>query len=222
VQKQEVELAQRQKKTAAFALFFLLLFVLGTGTLLFRHAGLWLAFSERLPDPLNVIFTFGGENDRVNYSKQLLKNHPEALWIVSYPRKNIIVPFSREGLDTSRIFVVDTCKNTFSEVDCVVKLANDIVRNNAAFLNGKSRPNGGFSNRNRLNVALVSSPYHMRRIKILVSRIKKNSSCAFFCCAVPFEQSTLSKQAYTVWWKNSRVASVVLLEIKKIFYYLWK
>ena len=89
----------------------------------YRNLGLWLVVSDPLPQSLDAIFTFAGDNDRIPYSKQLCKRYPKALWIVSYPSKNLRDSLSAQGFDTSRIVMVDT-GNTFSEADCYVCAKN--------------------------------------------------------------------------------------------------
>jgi hypothetical protein len=62
-------------------------------------------------------------------------------------------------------------------------------------------------------VALVSSPYHMRRVSVLVSEIYKNNKGIEFIC-FPVRNSFWSPEG---WWKNYNGRRPVYLEYSKLF-----
>ena len=175
----------------------------------YRHLGMWLVVSDPLPPSLDAIFTFAGDNDRIPYSKRLYLQYPKALWIVSDPTKKILDSLYAEGTDTARIMVVDTCKSTLSEADCIVKRASALP--GTAQTAGRS-----------ITIGLVSSPYHMRRIRLLVSAQHPDTQVSFVYLPVPFDQGPLSKRDYETWWKNKGLAPAVRLEVNKVVYSMWK
>ena len=69
-----------------------------------------------MPKSLDVIFTFGGDETRVTYSKSLFLQNPLAEWVISHDNKKVVHTLAKQGLDTSRIILVDTCKTTVAEV----------------------------------------------------------------------------------------------------------
>jgi uncharacterized SAM-binding protein YcdF (DUF218 family) len=202
------------KKTRSLKIVFFAgcVFVAATlcGYYVFRHLGVWLAVSDPLPPSLDAVFTFAGEGNRIQYSRKLYDRYPGALWILSYPGKKILVPLAREGCDTRRIAVVDTCKNTFSEVGYIKSWADSAA---AA---------GAFSRTRRLNIGLVSNPYHMRRIRLMALRGKTNLDVAFYFLPVPFEEYGFTKHDYEYWWRDEIWRGVVAMEVQKIIYYSWR
>ena len=82
----------------------------------FFKAGTWLFINDPLPDRLDVIFTFGGENARIAYSRELKERFPAARWALSDYFHQYSRILSREGFDMSKVAIVDTCRYTISEV----------------------------------------------------------------------------------------------------------
>lgn len=182
-----------------------------SGWFAFRNLATWLVVSDPLPPSLDVIFTFAGDNQRLIYSKELYAKYPQARWVISYPTKKIAVPLKREGFDTSRIQIVDTCKNTNTEAWFITGWVRHAAETGA-----------GISRANPLKVGLVSMPYHMRRIHLDVSRKPKDESCVYYYLPVPFEQYGLTKADFKTWWMIAPLRASILLEFKKYLYYLWK
>lgn len=182
-----------------------------SGWLAFRNLAAWLVVSDPLPNSLDAVFTFAGDVHRINYSKELFNRYPQARWLISYPSKKIVVPLRRDGFDTSRIAIVDTCKNTNAEVWFITDWARRLVASDPRF--SKARP---------LAVGLVSVPFHMRRIRMEVLRSGKDDAFAFYYLPVPVELYGLTKNDFKTWWKNDQLRSAVLLEFKKFIYYSWK
>jgi uncharacterized SAM-binding protein YcdF (DUF218 family) len=192
------------------------------GIVAFRQAGLWLIVSDPLPRSLDVIFTFGSEPGRINYSKQLLAKYQQSLWIDSYQNKFIKQTFAQQGLDTSRIRIVDTCKNTFSEVACASEWVDNIIKGAIALPEQGSLKAKQFSSSRKLHIGFVSDPYHMRRIQITVKKKLTNPLCEYYLLAVPFDQSGYSRLQYKYWWRNNDLHYAISSELKKIVYYIFK
>ena len=176
----------------------------------FRNLALFLVVSEPLPPSLDAVFTFAGETNRIVYSKELFKQYPHSQWLISYPTKRISVPLGKKGLDTSRIFIVDTCRNTNSEAWYIADWAFRAVKGN-----------NGYSAARPLAIGLVSTPFHMRRIRMEVSRKYKGTACRFFYLPVPYEQYGVTKYTYETWWMNKQLRPAVILEFKKFIYYFF-
>jgi uncharacterized SAM-binding protein YcdF (DUF218 family) len=189
---------------------FILAAVCVIGWIAFRHFALWLVVSDPLPPSLDVIFTFAGETHRIIYSKELYCRYPNAQWVLSYPTKKITVPLSRDGFDTSRIIIVDTCKNTNSEALFIIDWAA-----------GKIRDTARYSKKQPMRIGLVSTPFHMRRIRMEISRKNKGGTCIFYYLPVPYERYGLTRNDYGTWWKVHQLRNAIVLELKKNIYYFW-
>jgi len=179
---------------------------------------MWLVVFDPLPEKCDIIFTFAGENDRISYSKELFKKYPKSLWILSYSKKTIKNVLYKENLDTTRIIIIDTCKNTFSEVKCICDISEKIIKDSTFF--SKLKEIGKYKQENNVSILLVSSPYHMRRIKIMSSRLKFSKFVKLYLIPVPFEKTICSEECYKNWWKNKALSRVVFQEIQKIIYFI--
>jgi uncharacterized SAM-binding protein YcdF (DUF218 family) len=175
-----------------------------------------------LPDSLDVIFTFAGESGRITYSKQLFTRYQKSIWVLSYPGKKIIVPLAREGFDTSRITVVDTCRNTASEVAYILSLTTAPSTGSAASENRLELFLKTSAVRHHLKVGLVSNPYHMRRIRMMATRKKEAGSLSFYYLPVPYEYYGWTKRVYEKWWESDELRPAINLELKKLAYYSFK
>jgi uncharacterized SAM-binding protein YcdF (DUF218 family) len=176
----------------------------------FRNLALFLVVSEPLPPSLDAVFTFAGETQRIIYSKELFKQYTRSEWLISYPTKRISIPLGKKGLDTSRIFVVDTCRNTNSEAWYIADWALRTVNSNS-----------GYSAARPLAIGLVSTPFHMRRIRLEVQRKYKGTACRFFYLPVPYERYGVTKHTYETWWMNKQLRPAVILEFNKFIYYFF-
>jgi len=199
----------------------LLIILVFSGWFAFRNLALWLVVSDPRPQSLDAIFTFAGENNRITYSKKLFTAYSHALWINSYPSMKITIPLAKEGLDTSRILIIDTCKNTSSEVAYLTSWARGIVSGNRS-LPASCSHQGGFSEKKPLRIGLVSAPFHMRRISLALSKTKKVTGCTLYFLPVPFEQYGEARNNYKNWWSNKYLAPEIVLELKKLAYYFFK
>jgi len=104
-----------------------------------------------------------------------------------------------------RVVVVDTCKNTKSEVNA---LAQWVDQNKPVSDSGST-----------ISIGLVSSPYHMRRIKMMINRRFKDKNIKFHYLPVPLKQYKWTSEMVQNWWKTSEVSKVVFIELQKIVYY---
>jgi uncharacterized SAM-binding protein YcdF (DUF218 family) len=184
--------------------------LIALGWFAFRNLATWMVVSDPLPQSLDVIFTFAGDNQRLIYSKELFAKYPQARWIISYPTKKIAIPLKKDGFDTSRIQIVDSCKNTNTEAWFITGWVRHTIQT------------AGISRTKPLRVGLVSMPYHMKRIHLDVSRRPRDEACVYYYLPVPFEQYGLTKQDFESWWMNAQLRAAILLEFKKYVYYLWK
>jgi hypothetical protein len=168
-----------------------------------RGAGVWLLVDDPLPEDINVIFTFAGEKYRVDYSAELMIKCPGAHWVLSDFKNGYFSYARKKTTDISRITVVDTCVNTIAEVKCLFGYLRE--------------------HRNQypkdMTVGLISSPYHMRRIKLMVKSQAKISNVKFTYLPVPLEAYNNSNEMYKKWWDSKEISDVVFSEFPKILYF---
>jgi uncharacterized SAM-binding protein YcdF (DUF218 family) len=217
-----IELNKKRTFSVAFAIVIVLCGFAGLGTYAYRHAGMWLVVSDPLPDSLDVIFTFAGENERIAYSKQMFSRYPKSIWVLSYPGKKIILPLAREGFDTSRIYIVDTCRNTASEVAFFYSLTGNESEKASGRETRLKFVRGIFAEGRKIRLGLISTPYHMRRIRMLATRKKDADRFSFSFLPVPYEYYGWTNHVYTTWWKNNTLRPAIYLELKKFAYYFIK
>ena len=189
--------------------------VLIVGVLLyvFRHLDTWLEVSDPLPESLDVIFTLAGEGSRIRYSKELFSQRGNLFWLISYTNKKIITIFQKDGLDTSRIYIIDTCANTLSEIDF---LAHWLRR---ASQSAKSSEITGKQNgRGEPKIGIISNWYHMRRIKWMIATQMPRKHFHFYYLPVP-PIYDIYRDNSKAWWRQQIVREMVLLEWQKIIYY---
>jgi uncharacterized SAM-binding protein YcdF (DUF218 family) len=194
------------KKTLVL-LFSLLIVFTAIGLFVFKNLASWLIVSDPVPQSLDVIFTFGGEDSRTIYSKSMFLKNPHALWIISSDNKKLAKTLGKEGFDTSRIRIVDTCTSTFAEISFLKNQIADFVKTS-----------GNSGKAGLPTIGLVSNWYHMRRIKLTASRkIPKDQGVLLYLCVPP------SKSEWTIinkkWWRQKTLPSIVFSEWWKILYY---
>jgi uncharacterized SAM-binding protein YcdF (DUF218 family) len=180
------------------AIVLMVLAVAGLYTI--SNLGKWLIVEDSVPESLDVIFTPSGETSRITYSKYLFRKNRNAIWLISYPGKKIMSSFARDSLDTTRIYITDTCMNTRSEM---------------AFLKGWMESHGKSAGKSRQKVAIVSAWYHMKRIQLIIKAQIKDRKYKIYMLPVEPE----SPDIYGKWWKNRNVRSIVLREWEKIILY---
>lgn len=189
----------------------------GLGLFLFFKIGTLLAVNDPVPQRLDVIFTFGGENERVSYSRKLMQQFPDAHWVLSDYYHFFSHILQRDGFAMTRVSFLDTCANTLSEVhglwdwiagheDSLYKSKNTLVRETS----GLNKPPV------TLSVGLVSNPFHMRRIKFMAQTVFSNTPVTLYCLPVPLDQYHWKSQDVLFWWQSKTTRSWVLSEIGKL------
>ena len=185
-----------------------------TAWLVFKNLALWLIVSDPVPQSLDALFTFGGEDTRVTYSKSLFLKNPHALWVISSDNKKIIQTLGKNGLDTTRILLVDTCSSTSSEISFLNNWISGFIKKREGTAGDKK-----FSQDPALpEIALVSNWYHMRRIQLIASRRIPKKLCMVSYCSVPLSNNELAILR-NKWWNTKAVSWIVYSEWRKILYY---
>lgn len=203
----------KKKKYSPYIIIVGIVLLLCAALLFFFKAGTWLFVIDPLPDRLEVIFTFGGENARVAYSRELMERFPGARWVLSDYFHQYSRILSREGFDMSKVAVVDTCRYTMSEV----KGLADWLKDNK---NIPAAPSDSIGPQKRLvRIALVSNPCHMRRIKFMVDAVFRDTAFRFYYLPVPIERYGWTPEEVLHWWKSKTLRTWVVSEIGKIFKY---
>ncbi len=168
-----------------------------------RQAGVWLLVKDPIPDKVDVLFTFAGERHRVDYTSELMMKYPNAHWVLSDFKDGYFNYIKKKNFDISRVTVVDTCISTVYEVRTLI-----------GYLEAhRSRyPEG-------ITVGLVSGPYHMRRIQLMVRSRSRLKNVTFVFLPVPLESYNTSDEMYKRWWNYRNISSVVFSELPKILYF---
>jgi uncharacterized SAM-binding protein YcdF (DUF218 family) len=174
--------------------------------LLLRNAGIYLLVNDPLPKKLDLIFTFAGENARNHYSENLLQQYPDAHWLLSDYKDGYVRILRRDSFDMSRVTIVDTCKNTFSEV---LALKEYLQVSGENILREHQKP---------LQIGLISGPYHMRRIQMMTQKAIRSSDFNIYYLPVPLDKYNWTREMFKIWWK-SPVYEVVSTETLKIVYF---
>ncbi|HLV32860.1 MAG TPA: ElyC/SanA/YdcF family protein [Chitinispirillaceae bacterium] len=191
------------KKVSIILLSGIVLFL--GGTIVFKNIANWLIVSDSVPQNLNIVFTFAGEGVRVDYSRSLMQKYPEATWVLSDYENGYARLLRKNKFNMDRVVVIDTCKNTKSEVNALAQWVDQI----------KPASDSGST----ISIGLVSSPYHMRRIKMMINRRFKDKNIKFHYLPVPLKQYKWTSEMVQNWWKTSEVSKVVFIELQKIVYY---
>jgi uncharacterized SAM-binding protein YcdF (DUF218 family) len=181
-----------------------------TFTFVVFRLGDWLTPSDPLPGSLDLIVTFAGENVRVEYSKELMSRYPEAHWLLSDYKNGYGRILQKNNYDMQRVTVVDTCKNTLSEINAAAAWISDSNRNSVA----------GNEAKRRLSVGLVSSPYHMRRIDLMARRYLSRLGIRYALLPVPLKKYQWGEKTFRYWWRSQLITSITMLELIKIGYFL--
>lgn len=175
----------------------------------FRQLGSWLLVADVPPASIDIICTFAGDNKRVDYSKKLMIAHPGAHWVLSDYKDGHGRLLQKNHFDMSRVTIIDTCKSTLSEVTAF-----------SLWLEEYRKRMAGSGAERTVSVALVSSPYHMRRIRIMTERRMSIDSIAVYLLPVPLDKYLWSEDTFRYWWRSNATASITTLEILKLGYFL--
>ncbi len=216
---------------------------IAAATIAFRNLGSWLVVSDPLPPSLDIIFTFGGDPERYEHSKELARRYTRAFWIISTGKIPVFDTLTMgeivrrsvayEGFDTLRVLVDDTCSSTGAELNLLASLLSPVLES----AENSNAPHPDLSdttaasaydrfglwlsrtNRDTLHVGLVSAHYHTRRIKMLANRWLKNDRIVFHILPVPYGEDTNRSYCQRHWWRYDTDASFVFSEIIKLAYY---
>jgi hypothetical protein len=174
------------------------------GTYIFFNLGNWLLLSSPLPNNLDVIVTFAEEPERIRYSRLLFDKFPGVYWIISYRDSNIVKEYLPSGLEMSRIFMVDTCKHTQTEILFVKKW----LEKNSTLYEKRNLPCVGF----------VSSPFHQLRIRWLSIMAGLNASSHLLSLPAPMSWYWWPNDFFKCWWKTKLSRKIVLSEYLKMLF----
>ncbi len=185
----------------AFSFLFLVLCLF-----LLLNMGRWLVIYDPIPENLDLIVTFAGENERVAYSRELSMQYPQSFWILSDYKNGYSRLLRKSSFNMSRVHIVDTCQNTVSEIDAVDK-----------WIKGNQQK---FTNKSKISIGLISSPYHMRRIQLIAKKQFKKDDFRFYYLPVPLERYKWTNKMLKYWWRTGAVSRVVISEFQKIIYFI--
>jgi uncharacterized SAM-binding protein YcdF (DUF218 family) len=195
------------KKRNLFVIFSIIALtaVLGIGVFGIRSAGSWLIVSDPVPDKLNMIFTFASESERVGYSKELLSRFTSATWVLSDYKNGFSRILRKDNFDMSKVMTIDTCSSTRSEINVI----NEWLKSHQNSIGSGSK----------YSVGLVSSPYHMRRIRMMIHRNIHQKNVTFYYLPVPLDRYNWNPSMFRNWWESEVISKVVISELQKIVYF---
>jgi hypothetical protein len=183
-----------------------LLLAVFAATALATRAGSWLVVEDPVPPRIDVVFTYTGENNRENYSIELVKK-TGAFWVLSgRDAKATTQRVAAAGVDTSRFLFTGDCENTWQETTFITRWVN------------RSLNDGRLAHQNGPAViALVSSPAHMRRIRLGVHKLAAHTQDArFVYLPMPDTMSIVGRRALSSWWRTESARNTVYFEMAKI------
>ncbi len=187
------------------------------------YAGKWLLVENPVPDKLDVVFTFAGDGARVNYSRELMGRNPAAHWLLSDYKNGYARLLRKDGFDMNRVSSVDTCSSTQSEVavlDSWIKTGKIEKALMLSHNDGSKTIPASYGKSQILHVGLVSSPYHMRRIQMMVNWTDLRDSVQFYYLPVPLDRYNWNRKMFGSWWKHKNLRTIVISELQKIGYFL--
>jgi uncharacterized SAM-binding protein YcdF (DUF218 family) len=173
--------------------------------------GDWLTPADPLPEHLDLIVTFAGEQYRVNYSRELMLKYPDAHWFLSDYKNGYSRLLEKNRFDMKRVSVVDTCSNTLAEVRAAAGWIADSIPLEQIPASGSRRP---------YTIGLISSPYHMRRIDLMAHRYLSSPDLRYVLLPVPLGKYRWEKKTFRYWWRNEFITSITISEFVKIGYFL--
>jgi uncharacterized SAM-binding protein YcdF (DUF218 family) len=164
----------------------------------YTNAAQWLYVRSPLPEKIDYLCSFAGNESRDIYALQLYKRY-KPVWIASTSdRKYFLMRAYRNGVDTSKIIVTDKCESTLDEIRFFKSQINKFHLSEVQ------------------NLAFVSSPLHMRRILVYNSIVNHNNRLHIYSLPVSLEQSALSETLLNEWQKNKDVRDMVNFELIKM------
>jgi uncharacterized SAM-binding protein YcdF (DUF218 family) len=214
-------MAKRSAKPAVAVLVILVLLLCAGAAFLFL-AGTWLATADPVPPRIDVIYTFGGENIRITYSRELMRRFPQAHWVISDYNHRYARLLERQGFDMSRVTILDTCRSTIAEVNGLadwlkVQKPSPLADSGGADSGEEAKP--ADVTLRPLHIALVSNPLHMRRIRLIAEKTFRDPAIRLHCLPVPLERYGWTRHSLKHWWRVKALRTWVALETGKIILY---
>lgn len=193
----------------------IIVFFLAVG---FKNLAKLLYVNNNKPDKIDVIFVYAWDIRRMDYAKTLLKRYKDSIVLISDPyAKCDRLIFKRGFVDNSRMAVFKGAENTFHETHIFKR-----------FLIGDKNVESLFTHRgdraflpedNKLSVALVSSPLHMRRIKFCSDRSRLSRQANVYYMSAPLSEFDYDEMFFNKWWETKFVP--VIKEFVKLFVYVF-
>jgi uncharacterized SAM-binding protein YcdF (DUF218 family) len=168
--------------------------------------GRWLAVRDPLPERVDVVYMFFGENARFSYARGLMERFPGAHLVMSDNFRQYSRVLSREGFDMTRVTALDTCRSTLSEITALDGWLQD---NREKLV--RAAP--------QVRIGLVSSPCHMRRIRFMARDVIRDTAFACFCLPVPLERYGWTDNDLRRWWRTGALRNWVASETAKLLWY---
>jgi uncharacterized SAM-binding protein YcdF (DUF218 family) len=219
-----VNIAMAKKSTGSgIATIIISAALAGCAAFLLSRAALWLAVEDPAPARIDVIFTFGGENVRVSYSRELMARFPQAHWVISDYSHRYARLLQRLGFDMSRVTILDTCRYTISEVRGLadwLKAQGSAAPDRTDTLSPDDPAKPAVLSMRPLHIALVSNPLHMRRIRLIAEKTFRDPAIRLHCLPVPLDRYGWTRRSLEHWWETKSLRTWVWSETAKILAYL--
>lgn len=157
------------------------------------------AFFQKSPDAIAV---FTGDKGRINYAMKLLKNHPTAKLFISgvYATNSFETILSKQN--DPQLNLELNAVDSQIDLDYESKNTLENVRETVEFL----QKNPGLT-----RVLIISSDYHIMRIRLIISHFMKKSKMEFFFDSVPTNYST---------WKQIKKLILESVKLARTFFIL--
>lgn len=154
------------------------------------------AFFQKSPDAIAV---FTGDKGRIAYAMDLLKKNPTSKLFISgvYAKNSVQTLLNNQA--APNISEELTTPDTQVDLDYESKNTFENVRETVEYL--KSNPD-------IKNVLIISSDYHIMRIKLIISHFLDSSKKGFYFDSVPTKYST---------WKETKKLLIEALKLGRTF-----
>lgn len=184
---------------------FFVSFLISLIFFIFINIGRWLIVYDELPEDIDLIYVFAGDINfnREMYAIDLYEKYPDViilldtLWIANHVCRSKKASKLLQKLNSIKIDYVGPSATTLEEVSVI---------NKYCIQKGK-----------KLKIGLVSSPYHMRRIKVICEKTKLVDNARVYL--LPFIEEFAYKYVflYKKWWQRKGDRAIVFSEYLKIF-----
>ncbi len=163
--------------------------VASLGVVCLFQAGQKIRYREPLADEFSHIFTFGMAPERYRYSEQLFIEHNTVQWIISDPLAYVGERMIMKGYSVERIDLYLTAESTIDEVRYLKQYIKE---------HQLSASN---------TIVLVSSEYHLGRIRLLCERLHLDSEVTLNYVSIPdeFLDREPLEDYWSCWWNYSNL-----------------